>query len=141
MVVHWAAFLGHREVVALLLKRGADPAAKGPRDDTPDAVTQAWKLTKAVAGRFGIPLQSEKELLADREACRQLLAGSTANPESPGTSAQRSKRSSKAMRILSWFGSSESWGLDRLRKDYREFIVSDRFSVRFSPTGNEYTSS
>ena len=135
--LHWAAFLGRPEVAALLLKRGADPAAKGPRDDTPADVTRApWKLTKAAAGYFKIPLKNENELLAGREACRQLLAKGTANPGSPGTLARaRDQIQQGYATVLSWFGSSESWGLDRLRKDYQALLSSDKFSARFSPKG------
>jgi hypothetical protein len=138
VALHWAAFLGHAPVVELLLERGANPTARGPRDDTPADVNRFnWNVTRKIAGYFGVPLQDEKDLLAGRETCRRLLLKLPAGRARP----RIRDRALAAIghgyaALLSWFGSTESWGLDRLRKDYRAFLFSDRFSVRFSRQGS-----
>jgi ABC-type uncharacterized transport system ATPase subunit len=135
--LHWAAFLGHSQVVELLLERGANPTARGPRGDTPADVNRFnWKLTRKIAGYFGVPAPDEKDLLAGRESCRQLLAGQPAGRARPGIGDRAIAEIQRGYAaLLASFGSSESWGLDRLRKAYRAFLFSDRFSVRFRPRG------
>jgi ABC-type uncharacterized transport system ATPase subunit len=137
VALHWAAFLGYRDVAELLLQRGANPAAKGPRDDTPADVTRFnWNVARKIAGYFRVPVPNEKDVRVGREACRQLLAGHPAGRASPGIRDRAIARIQRGYAaLLSWFGSSESWGLDRLREDYRKFLFSDRFSVRFRPQG------
>ena len=115
--LHGAAFLGHAEMLDLLLQRGADPGLRSKRGETPrDSAKADWGATKFIADIVRIPLRAREDLEGGRAECRQLLARSSGEPEEVEANA-----------------GSQGWGLDAIRKGYAGFLSSDRFLVRLRP--------
>jgi len=114
--LHGAAFLGHAEMLDLLLQRGADPGLRSKRGETARASAGAdWGMTRFIAGIVRIPLRAREDLEGGRAECRRLLARSTGDPEDPGTSQEGQHR-----------------GLEAIRKGYSAFLSSDRFQIRLA---------
>ena len=114
--LHSAMFQGRPEVVELLLRRGADPLARGPSNDTPRDSTKAdWETTKAISGFLKVPLGTKEDLEAGRARCVELISGY----DGEGTAGKP---------VL------PDEGRQRIRKSYVEFLLDERFSVRFGAT-------
>lgn len=129
--LHLAAFLGHPEAVALLLREGADPYARGNLSDTPfDATKADLNYTKMAAATMKVPLPTDEELEKNRAACRTLLKEAESLKPDPAKKAPALEGGSKGM-------------LASLRTQYRAFLDSSRFTVRLAatlPAGNLFTS-
>jgi len=109
-------------VADLLIQRGADPGARGGRNDRPaDSAKADWKTTKAITEGLRIQLRAEEEVWAGRAECRQLLA-----------------RHSGADDDLAANPGGQDWSLDGIRKSYAAFLASDRFLIHWSAEGEPF---
>ena len=116
--LHQAAFLGHLDVLELLIQHGANPLARGPMNDTARDSTKAdIGYTKYITGLLRVPLRDEDELQAGRAECRARLSELTGEKDAPETS---------------------DWSLDGIRKRYAAFLGSDLFLIRLDPKGEPF---
>ena len=120
--LHQAAFLGRSEVVPLLLERGADSAAKGKAGETAkESAAANWQVTQFLAGILRVPIGSEQEMREGRtKAILALDKHESAKVESVSTweTVKREHR--------------------ELQKSYREFLTSQRWTIRMSSQGPPY---
>ena len=111
--LHQSAFMGHFEIVDLLIRSGAVPTIKGKRSETAiDSTRVDWKTTTFIAKALGISLPTQEELEGGRAECRQLLKEYFVH------------ETELTVEVL-----NSRWGLNHLRKRYSEFLVSDRFMI------------
>jgi len=116
--LHSASFLGHVELVELLLKNGADPNVRGRQNDTPlDSSRADQGTTQSIAKALRVPLNPKEVLEEGREKCRKILIAQMDPSSLPVTPSLDSN---------SFLGRLES-----LRKSYRDFLTWDGFNIRF----------
>ena len=114
--LHQSAFMGHFEIVDLLIRSGAVPTIKGKRSETAiDSTRVDWKTTTFIAKALGISLPTQEELEGGRAECRQLLKKYFVH------------ETELTVEVL-----NSRWGLNHLRKRYSEFLVSDRFMIHLN---------
>lgn len=116
--LHSAVFLGHPEVVALLLDRGAEPDARGPTGNTPrESAAVDANATKFLAGLLRVPVPPAAELRDGRAACVAELDRRLAARGGGGLLETARDR------------------LKELRAEYRDFLISPRWTLRMSSQG------
>lgn len=109
--VHGAAFMGHPAVIRLLVRRGADPAARAFRGDNARDSSRADKeTTAAITAALGLPSRDPEELESGRAACRAALEKLAGNDS-------RLSSESSGRGIAGW------------REQYREFLTSESFLI------------
>ena len=116
--LHQAAFLGHINVLELLLQRGINPLARGPANDTARDSTKAdMAMTRGIATALRVPLRDEDDLQASRAKCRARLSELTGEDDAPD---------------------SGNLSLDGIRVAYAGFLGSDFFQIRLNPKGEPF---
>lgn len=116
--LHSAVFLGRPAVVALLLDRGAEADARGPAGNAPrESAGADAGTTKFLAGLLRVPVPSEAELRDGRAACVAELDRHLAARGGGGLLEEARDR------LKGW------------RTEYRDFLVSPRWTLRMSAQG------
>ncbi len=107
-LVHHSAFMGHADILRLVISRGTDPAAINNDQSTGiDSASVPMETTIYLANLLGIKMRAESELLAGREECKILLENRGVRPKSAGPVARGF--------------------LSKIRRNYADFLGSDRF--------------